>query len=141
MDALHAANPLELPKTLVDAQVRELQIDAGRRAGAQDASQLPPPETFVDAAKRRVALSLLINEIIKNASLQVNHSLVQMRIEELAMQYPDANQAIQSMRTNPQIRRQIEASVIEDQVVEWLMERAKVTDQPSSFKELMNFGA
>jgi len=141
MDALLAANPVELPKTLVDAQVRDLQVDAGRRMGAQDVSQLPPAEGFVDAAKRRVALSLLINELIKLANLTVDQARVQTRFEELAQQFPDADQALQTYRSNPQIRRQMEASVLEDQVVDWLVERAKVTEQPGTFKELMNFGA
>ena len=141
MDALLAANPLDLPKSLVDSQVRELQLDAGRRMGAQDASQLPPPDTFVEPARRRVALSLLINEVIKTGDIKVDPGKVQSRFEELAMQFPDPNQAIQTYRSNPQIQRQIEASVLEDQVVDWVVERAKTTDEPSSFKELMNFGA
>lgn len=141
MDGLLAANPLELPKSLVDAQVRELQIEAGRRMGAQDVSQLPPAEQFVEPARRRVALSLLINEIIKSAELQVDQSKVQQRLEELAAQFPDPDQLLQTYRNNPELRRQLEAAVLEDQVVDWVLERAKVTDQPSSFKELMNFGA
>jgi len=141
MDALLAANAIELPKTLVDAQVRDLQVDAGRRMGAQDVSQLPPAEGFVDAAKRRVGLSLLINEVIKLANLTVDQAKVQTRFEELAQQFPDAEQAMQTYRGNPQVRRQVEASVLEDQVVDWLVERAKVTEQPGTFKELMNFGA
>jgi trigger factor len=141
MDALLAANPLDLPKSLIDSQVRELQIDAGRRMGAQDASQLPPAEGFVEQARRRVALSLLINEVIKTGDIKLDASKVQSRFEELAMQFPDPNQAIQTYRSNPQIQRQIEASVLEDQVVDWVAERAKKTDEPSSFKELMNFGA
>lgn len=141
MDALLAANPVELPKTLVDAQVREMQIDAGRRMGAKDVSQLPPADGFVETAKRRVALSLLINEVIKTAKINLDPSKVQLRFEELAQQFPDANQALQTYRANPQIRRQVEASVLEDQVVDWLLERAKVTDKPATFKELMNFGA
>jgi trigger factor len=141
MDALLAANPLDLPKSLVESQTRELQMDAGRRMGAQDVSQLPPLEGFVAQAKRRVALSLLVNEIIKTANLQVDQSKVQSRFEELAMQFPDPTQALQTYRTNPQIRRQLEASVLEDQVVDWVVERAKVTEQSSTFKELMNFGA
>ncbi len=141
MDALLAANPLELPKSLVDQQTRDLQIDAGRRMGAQDMSQLPPPDGFVEPARRRVALTLLVNEIIKDAKLQVDQAKVQQRFEELAMQFPDPNQALQTYRANPQVQRQLEASVLEDQVVDWVVERAKVTDQPSSFKELMNFGA
>lgn len=141
MDALLAANPVELPKTLVDAQVRDLQIDAGRRMGAKDVSQLPPADGFVETAKRRVALSLLINEVIKTAKIELDQGKVQLRFEELAQQFPDANQALQTYRSNPQIRRQMEASVLEDQVVDWLVERAKVTDKPATFKELMNFGA
>lgn len=141
MDALLAANPLDLPKSLVDQQVRDLQVDAGRRMGAQDVSQLPPAEGFVDAARRRVALSLLVNEIIKTAQLSVDQTKVQARFEELALQFPDPTQALQTYRSNPQIQRQLEASVIEDQVVDWVLERAKVTEQPSTFKELMNFGA
>jgi trigger factor len=73
--------------------------------------------------------------------LQVNHGQVQARFEELAQQYPDATQALQTYRSNPQLQRQMEAAVLEDQVVDWVLERARVTDQSSTFKELMNFGA
>jgi trigger factor len=141
LDGLAAANPLELPKSMVDAQVRDLQIDAGRRMGARDVSQLPPPDAFQDAARRRVQLSLLVGEVIKIANIQVNQAQVQARFQELAQQYPDAVQAVEQYRTNPQMRRQMEAAVLEDQVVDWLLERARVTDKESSFKELMNFGA
>jgi trigger factor len=141
MDGLLAANPLELPKSLVDTQVRELQLDAGRRMGAKDVSQLPPAESFQEAARRRVALSLLINEIIRTANLQLDQSKVLARFEELAQQFPDSAQAMQTYRNNPQIQRQMEAGVLEDQVVEWVLERAKKTDTPATFKELMNFGA
>lgn len=141
MDALLAANPLDLPKSLVDSTVRDLQIDAGRRMGAQDMSQLPPADGFVEQARRRVTLSLLVNEIIKTAQLKVDQSKVQSRFEELAMQFPDPTQALQTYRSNPQIQRQLESSVIEDQAVDWVLERAKVSEQPSSFKEIMNFGA
>jgi trigger factor len=141
LDGLAAANPIELPKSMVDAQVRDLQIDAGRRMGARDASQLPPPEAFQDAARRRVQLSLLVGEVIKNANIQVNQAQVQARFQELAQQYPDASQTVEQYRTNPQMRRQMEAAVLEDQVVDWLLERARVTDKSSSFKEIMKFGA
>lgn len=141
LDALIAANPLEVPKALVDAQVRELQVEAGRRMGAKDVSQLPPAETFAEPAKRRVTLGLLINEAIKQSGLQVDQERVHERLEELAQQFPEPEKALQTYRSNPQIRRQIESSVLEDQAIAWIAERAKVTEQPSTFKELMNFGA
>jgi trigger factor len=141
MDGLLAANPLELPKSLVDQQVRELQIDAARRMGATDMSQVPPADGFVDAARRRVALGLLVSEVIKTAEIKVDQAKVSARFEELAMQFPDPSQAIQAYRNNPQIQRTLESSVLEDQVVDWVVERAKVVDEPSTFKELMKFGA
>jgi trigger factor len=141
LDGLAASNPVELPKSMVDTQVRELQIDAARRMGARDASQIPPPDAFLEPARRRVTLSLLVGEVIKAANIQVNQAQVQARFQELAQQYPDAVQAVEQYRTNPQMRRQMEAAVLEDQVVDWLLERACVTEKQSSFKELMNFGA
>ena len=92
LDGLLAANPIELPKSMVESQVRELQLDAARRMGARDASQIPPPDSFQEPARRRVALSLLIGEIIQNAKIQVDQAQVQTRFEELAAQYPDQGQ-------------------------------------------------
>jgi trigger factor len=141
MDTLLSSNPLELPKVAIDAQVRDLQMEAARRMGAQDPAQLPPPQTFQDNARRRVALSLLINEVIKAGEIQVNSSLVQSRFQELAQQHPDPQHALRIFHGNPQMTRQMQASVLEDQAVDWILERAKISDKPSSFKELMNFGA
>jgi trigger factor len=141
MDALLAANPLDLPKTMVDAQVRELQLEAARRMKVQDASQIPPPEGFVDAARRRVALTLLLGEVLRLADLKVDQAQVHARFDDLAQQYADTTQAVQQLRTNPQLRRQMESAVLEDQVVDWIAQRARATEKPSSFKELMNFGA
>lgn len=141
MDGLLAANPIDLPKTLVDTQVREMQIDAARRMGAREASQIPPAENFEEAARRRVALTLLVQEVIRVAELKVDQTRVYERFEELAMQFPDPEKAVQTYRTNPQLQRQMEAAVLEDQVVDWVLERARITDTPSSFKELMSFGA
>jgi trigger factor len=141
LDQLVAANPVEVPKTLIASEVRDLQMDAGRRMGARDASQLPPPEAFEDSAKRRVAVGLLINEVIKSAKIELDRRKVQAKIEDLAQQYPDPAQAIQAYRDNQQARRQIESMVLEDQVVDWLLERAKIGEKPATFKEIMNFGA
>jgi trigger factor len=141
LDGLLAANPIELPKSMVDAQVRDLQMDAARRMNARDASQVPPAEGFQDAARRRVALSLLIGEIIRANNIQVDQAQVQARFEELAMQFPDQGQALQQYRSNPQFRRQMESAVLEDQVIEWISQKAQVSEKASSFKEIMNFGA
>jgi len=141
LERLLEANPLEVPKSLVDAQVREMQIEAARRLGAKDASQVPPPDNFVEPARRRVALGLLIGEVIKSNGIRIDRKLVEARLADIAAGYPDPDQIVKSYRQNAEAMRQVENLVIEDQVVDFLLECAKVTDQPATFKEVMNFGA
>jgi trigger factor len=141
LDRLLEANPVDVPKSLVDAQVREMQIDTARRIGAKDASQVPPPDAFVEPARRRVALGILIGEIIKSAGIQVNRSLVESRLADMAATYPDPEPVLKAYRQNPEAMRQLENLVLEDQVVDHLLAKAKVTDQPTTFKDVMNFGA
>ncbi|MGB5103382.1 MAG: trigger factor [Steroidobacteraceae bacterium] len=141
LERLLEANPLEVPKSLVDAQVREMQIDAARRMGAKDASQVPLPDNFVEPARRRVALGLLIGEVIKTNGIRIDRQLVEARLADIAAGYPDPDAVLKSYRQNPDAMRQVENIVIEDQVVDFLLDRAKVTDQPATFKDVMNFGA
>jgi trigger factor len=140
-DGLLAANAIEVPAVLVANQVRDMQVDAGRQAGARDASQLPPAEQFQEPARRRVALGLVLGEVIKTSGITVDRNKVQAKVQEMAEQYPDPAQALKAYRENQDAQRQIENLVLEEQVIEWLLERAKVTDQTMSFKELMNFGS
>lgn len=141
LDGLLAANPLDLPTVLVAEQIQSMQVDFGRRAGVREASQLPPADQFQEGAKQRVALGLLMNEIIRTASLSVDREKVQAKVNEMAEQYPDAEQVHRAYRENAQLRGQIESAVLEDQVIDWLLARAQVTEQASTFKEVMNFGA
>jgi trigger factor len=141
LDKLLAANPVEVPQALLESAVRDMQLEMGRQMGAKDASQLPPPTQFVEPARRRVALGLIVSELIKSAGIQVDQARVAERIETIASQYPNPEQVVRAYRENADALRQINALVLEDQVIDWLVERAKVTEQPSSFKDLMHFGA
>lgn len=141
LDKLLAANPVEVPQALLESAVRDMQMDMGRQMGAKDASQLPPPTQFIEPARRRVALGLIVNELIKSAGIQVDQARVVERIETIASQYPNPEQVIRAYRENADALRQINALVLEDQVIDWIVERAKVTEKASTFKELMHFGA
>jgi trigger factor len=141
LDKLLEANPVDVPQALVDAQVRDMQMDTARRIGAKDASQVPPPEPFVEPARRRVALGLLIAELIRERAIEIDRARVEARLNELAAGYPDPESILKAYRQNPEAMRTLENMVLEDQVVDHLLERANVSDQPSTFKELMNFGA
>jgi trigger factor len=141
LDRLLEANPVEMPRSLVDAQVRELQLDAARRMGAKDASQVPPPEPFVETARRRVALGLLIGELIKTRGIRLDAARLDAKLADLAAGHPEPEALLKVYRQNAEAMRQVESSVLEDQVVEDLLSRANVVEQSSTFKEIMNFGA
>jgi len=140
-DRLLEANPVDVPNALIEQQVRDMQIDTARRVGAKDASQVPPAEPFVEPARRRVALGMLVNELVKSRGIQLDRARVEARLGELAATSPDPDAILNAYRQNPDAMRQVEGMVLEDQVVDYLLERAKVADQPSTFKDLMNFGA
>ncbi len=72
MEQLIAANPIAVPRALVDAEIRDMQMELLRRAGTRDARQLPPRDSFEPGAKRRVALGLILNEVIRQAGIQPN---------------------------------------------------------------------
>lgn len=139
-DALLKANPVELPRALVDDQIQELQLDMMQRSGIRDASQAPPREPFEEPAKRRVALGLLIGELIRREKIAIDRERVNARIEELAAAYPNAEEVRRAYLQNPDAMRQVETSVLEDQAVDWIVGRAKVTDRTASFAEITGFG-
>jgi trigger factor len=141
LDRLLEANPVDVPRGLVDAQVREIQLDAARRLGAKDASQLPSAEPYVEPARRRVALGLLVGELIRSRGIELDRARVEERLAELAAGYPDPEPVLKAYRQNAEALRQIEIWVLEDQAVDHLLERARVTEHPASFREIMNFGA
>jgi trigger factor len=130
-----------VPKVLVEEQIRNMQLDMGRRMGARDASQLPPAEQFQDSARQRVAVGLLISEIVKIAKLEVDRIRLQAKLTDVAQSYPQPDEVIKAYRENQRLRNQLESGVLEEQVVDWLLARANTTELPSTFKEVMNFGA
>ncbi|HVY22000.1 MAG TPA: trigger factor [Steroidobacteraceae bacterium] len=137
-DGLLAANStIELPGVLVQNAMRDMQVEVGRQRGIREASQLPPAEQFLEPARKRVALGLLLGEVIKTSGVAADRNRVQARFQEMTLQYPDPARALKAFRDNPEVLRQVESMVLEEQVIDWMLERVKVTDQNMTFKELM----
>jgi trigger factor len=141
MEQLLAANPIAVPKALVEAEIRDMQVAMMRRNGQRDARQLPPRDSFEPAAKRRVALGLLLNEVIRKGNIQPNAEQLQGRLDDLVASYTDPDEARRQYLQNEAATRQLQMSVLEDQAVAWVVANAKVRDQAASFKDIMNFGA
>jgi trigger factor len=140
LDALYAENPIDVPRALVEEQVQQLQIDAARRMGVREASKLPPRQPFEGPARKRVALGLLMGQIIKAEGIPVDRQRLQARIEELAASHPNPDEARRAYQHNQEALRQIESVVLEDQVIDRILEHAKVTEVPMTFQEITGFG-
>jgi trigger factor len=141
MEKLYQANPIDVPNALLESQIRDMQIEAMRRAGAKDVSQAPPREPLVEPARRRVALGLLFNDVIRRENLVLDPRRADARLDEMVGAYGDAAALKRAYQQNPDAMRQVESLALEDQVVDWILEHAKVHETVSSFKELMNFEA
>jgi trigger factor len=140
VDALYRENPFEVPRAMVDEQAQRLQVDAARRIGAKDASQVPARELFEEQARRRAALGLIMGQIVQSEGIKLDRERVQSRLDDLAGSYPNPEEVRRAYLQNADAMRQIESVVLEDQVVDWIVERARVTDKPTTFKDLTGFG-
>ncbi|MGB9428644.1 MAG: trigger factor [Gammaproteobacteria bacterium] len=141
LEALLAANQVELPKALLDEEIEHLRQDALARMGIKGTKKTVdlPRELFEEQAQRRVSLGLVIGEVIRQQQLRVDNQRLEERLERMANDYGSPAEALRSMRSNPSVMRQLETLVLEDQAVDWLLEKATVTDKPTSFQELMHF--
>lgn len=145
MDALLAAADFDVPKALV-ATESESRVAAAReelkQRGLPNAETIPiPPETFADEAKRRVKLGLMIGELIRKVGLQAKPEQVREKIEKFAQNYEQPAQVVSYYLSDRQRRAEIEAIVLEDNVVDHVLANAKVTDEAVVFDELMGTSA
>jgi trigger factor len=141
MDALAAATTFDVPKALVqnDAQDRVAAArEELKQRGVPNADSVPiPVEAFTAESERRVRLGLLVSELVRTADLQAKPEQVRARIEEFAQNYEQPAQVVAYYLSDRQRRAEIEAIVLEDNVVAHVVENAKVTDEDVSFDELM----
>jgi trigger factor len=139
MEKIYQVNPIDVPNALLESQIRDMQIEAMRRTGAKDVSQAPPREPLVEPARRRVALGLLFNDIIRRENIVLDPARSNARLDEMVGAYGDAAALKRAYLQNADAMRQVESLALEDQVVDWVLAHAKVKEKASTFKELMNF--
>jgi trigger factor len=138
LESLLAANTIDVPKALVEDEISAIQHNAMHQLGIKDHSQAPPREEFRDSAQRRIALALLVQELIRIREIAVDQARVSQRVEELAAGYEDPRQAAQQYRASRELMEKIASGVLEDQVVNVLVEEAKTKPKPVKFSEFMS---
>lgn len=141
MEALPALASFELPKSLVESESGALaeRMKADLKARGMDVRNIPvPPEAFRDQAEKRVRLGLLVAEIVRREKLQAKPDQIRKHIEELSRAYENPPEVVRHYFSNRDLLAQVESLVVEQNVVDWLLEKAKVQDQPIAFDELMS---
>ena len=138
MDALLAANPIPVPGSLVRQEILALREQTRQNAGATDI-QLPDA-LFEESAKRRVALGLIIAEVVKQNGIVVDRSRVRAAVEEMASTYEDPSEVVDYFYSNKDRLSPFETMVLEDQMVDWALGQARVEDEPMSFQDLTEAG-
>ena len=124
---------LQVPASSVDQEVRQMQAQVEQQTGQQP----PPAETFRKRAEQRVRLGMLLAELARQNDISIDQARVQARIEEMAETYDQPAEVIELYRSEPRLMDQVENMVLEDQVVDWILDNAKVEDQEMTFRELM----
>ena len=143
MDSLLEAEVLELPTGLVEEEAERISKQRRMDLVYQgiDPEQLSLDSAmFEDDARRRVALGLILSEIVKSNEMAADPEVVRERIETIASTYDESDKVVNWYYSNFERLQEIESAVLEDQVVEWILERAKVSEEVSTFDAIMNPG-
>jgi trigger factor len=135
MDALLETHKIDVPVALVEQEIEAMRQQARQGSPAGSKFELPR-NLFEEPAKRRVALGLIIAEVVKQNEIKVDPERVTSTIEEMAATYEDPQEVVDFYTNNAQQRASVENLVLENQVVDWVLEQAKVEDQQSTFKEI-----
>lgn len=144
MQVLLDANPMEVPKALIE-QESESMAEAARQDLANrgvDIKNMPVDATWFTAqAERRVKLGLIIAEVVKENALHAKPEQVRALIDEQAQSYEQPEEVVRWYYSQPQRLAQVEALAIEENVVNWVVANARSTDKAASFDELMGNAA
>lgn len=134
-DALLESNKIELPKAPVEADINSLRQQAVQQFGGNINPEQLPADMFAAQAERRVALGLIVGQMIKQFDIKVEDDAVRAVVEEMAAAYQEPQQVIDWYYKNDKQLEEVRASVLEDQVVEHILGKAKVADKQVSYDE------
>ena len=141
MDALVANAELDLPKSSVQAEVDRMVEGARaelKQRGIKDADKAPiPDDVFRPQAERRVRLGLVVAELVRANNLQAKPEQIKAHIDELAASYEKPADVVRWYFSDNRRLAEVEAVVIENNVTDFVLGKAKVNDKSVSFDELM----
>ena len=141
MEALLSVAELDLPNASVEAEIGRLRESARaelKQRGIKDADKADiPDDVFRPQAERRVRLGLVVAELVRANDLQATPEQLKAHVDELAASYEKPEDVVRWYFSDRNRLAEVEAVVIENNVTEFVLGKAKVTDKALSFDELM----
>jgi len=142
MDALVKIAELDVPNALIQQEADRMIADARadlKKRGVKDAESAPiPAEIFQPQAERRVRLGLVVAELVRSNNLNAKPEQLQAHIEEMAQSYEKPTEVVRWYLGDRQRMAEVEAVVIENNVADFVLSKAKVTEKALPFDELMS---
>ena len=137
MDGLSENNEVDLPQSLIDQEVNRMRQEAVQQfgGGAQFDPSMLPAEMFTEQAQKRVKIGLIVSSIVDKNNLVADAEAVRETIEEMAATYQEPEEVINYYYSNEQQLSQIQNMVLEAQIVDFVLDSAKVTDKTVSYDE------
>lgn len=141
MAGLLDKNDVSAPTALVNDEIKNLKAQMAQNMG-QEAAQMDldsfPDDLYRDEGAKRVKLGLLIGELIRLEKVELDKARFDSVLQDMAASYEHPQQVIEYYTKNNDARSSLEGMVLEDQVVDLILEKAKVTEKTFSFEELMD---
>jgi trigger factor len=133
-----AYSHVEMPPRLVENEARQMAAGAfeqARRQGAQGELPANAHEQFMDAARKRVLVGMLVGELARRNDMKLDPKRLNETLRLIASTYEEPKQVIELYRNDPQLMSGLQSRVMEEQVIDWIAERAQHTEQALSFQE------
>ncbi|MDC1144344.1 trigger factor [Porticoccaceae bacterium] len=139
MDQLFKLNTVDVPDALVANEIIQLKQQMVQQFGGGqqiDLSMLPD-DMFKEKAERRAALGVIVSEVVKVEALSPDEDKVRARIDEIASTYEQPQEVVDYYYSKPELLSSVEAVVLEDQVTELVLSKAKVKDETQPYDEVV----
>jgi len=140
MDALYEKLEISIPNALIDEEVKNVMkpYEANVKKQGMNLEDLDlPKDMFEGQAKRRVALGLILGEIIKQNDMKVDDAKVKSTIEDMSSSYERPEDVLEWYYADETRLNEVKQMVLEDQTVDWVVGQAKVSEETVSFEDVM----
>ncbi|WP_411726941.1 trigger factor [Methyloglobulus sp.] len=141
LDALYEKIQLVVPSTLIDEEIQNLMkpyLESAKKQKLKREDLQLPKDVFKAQAERRVALGLILGEIIHTKDIKVDDNKVRKTIEDMAKSYEQPEAFVSWYYSDNSRLQGIQQMVLEDQTVEWLVSKAKISNETTSFSDIMD---